>query len=523
MLKLLLAVAAFLFLGSAWSAGAEPKVNYAYPKGLRQDSTAVVDVAGYDSDWPPQVWTSHAGLQIQPGDKGKLSVTAGKDLPAGIHLFRLYNTEGATTLQLIVVGTLAEQVADESLETTQLKLPVVVNGKLEKRGDVDTYRIDLEQGDTLVASLHAHWQLKAPMDGVLQVCDEEGFVIEQNDDQRGLDPLIVFQAPRGGEYLVRCFAFPETPNSSIAFDGGEAHVYRLTLTRGPFLDFTLPLAVPMDNVKNTPLRPMGWNLANQPEWTIGQIGESAYRADVGGWFEPQWIEEASWSEDNCPEVLTLPASVSGVIDEPGQRDGFGVRAVKDQTIELAVASREFGFPMDAAVRVLDPEGNTVIQVDDTNKQSDPSATWTCKLDGVYRVEIRDVFGHGSPRHAYLVRVRTPLPDFRLTTARDVITVAAGGTTDVEIAVERTGGLEADIQIDAATLPEGVSVEPVVSAGKGDTAKKVKLKITAGDSATGGPLGLQGTRPDDASIRRSVQFQHDRLERLLPHLWIHVGK
>ena len=56
-------------------------------------------------------------------------------------------------------------------------------------------------------------------------------------------PLLTFTAPREGSYLVRVFCFPEKPNSSIRFAGGADYVYRLTLTAGPFIDFTMPLAV----------------------------------------------------------------------------------------------------------------------------------------------------------------------------------------------------------------------------------------------------------------------------------------
>ena len=62
------------------------------------------------------------------------------------------------------------------------RLPVVVNGRLGKRGDVDTFEVELRKGQTLVAALEGHGRLGSPMDGVLQVVSADGFVLEQVDD-----------------------------------------------------------------------------------------------------------------------------------------------------------------------------------------------------------------------------------------------------------------------------------------------------------------------------------------------------
>ncbi len=83
----------------------------------------------------------------------------------------------------------------------------------------------LRAGQTLVASVAAHGTLGSPMDAVLQICSSDGFVLRQNDDFHGLDPQLVFDAPRDGKYVIRIFAFPASPNSSISFSGKPSYVY----------------------------------------------------------------------------------------------------------------------------------------------------------------------------------------------------------------------------------------------------------------------------------------------------------
>src|SRR5207248_7318196 len=139
---------------------------------------------------------------------------------------------------------------------------VVVNGRLEKDGDVDVFAVELRKGQTLVASLTAYSVLRSPMDGVLQILSPDGFVLAQDDDFHELDPQIVFPVPKDGRYLVRVFAFPAVPTAAVKFAGGDKFIYRLTLTTGAFADYAFPLATWRFAPGETraDLNLVGWNL-----------------------------------------------------------------------------------------------------------------------------------------------------------------------------------------------------------------------------------------------------------------------
>src|SRR5690606_16039492 len=113
-------------------------------------------------------------------------------------------------------------------------------------------------GQVLVVALEGARRLGSPMDGVLQIVSSDGFVLQQQDDSPGLDPLLVFEAPEDGRYVVRAFAFPATATASISFAGGEDYIYRLTLTTEGALDFTLPLAIGREQLGL--VEGFGWNL-----------------------------------------------------------------------------------------------------------------------------------------------------------------------------------------------------------------------------------------------------------------------
>ena len=187
---------------------------------------------------------------------------------------RIYDAQGATTIRPFAVGSLPEATEQEPNDSPgkphALKTSTVIYGKLNKAGDVDHFSIALKEGQTLVASAVANTTFNSPMDAVLQICDPRGFVLTHNDDERGLDPLIAYRAPGDGLYLVRIFAFPSAPNSTIGFAGAETYVYRLTLTSEAVVDHAFPLAV--ERGKPAELSFHGWNLPAELRQTLAGDG-----------------------------------------------------------------------------------------------------------------------------------------------------------------------------------------------------------------------------------------------------------
>ena len=120
-------------------------------------------------------------------------------------------------LRPFIAGTLPEVMEkepnDDFKKPHALDGSCVVNGKLEKVGDVDCFAVTLKKGQTLVASLEAHNTLRSPMDAMLQVLSADGFVLEENNDFHGLDPQLAFTAKKDGTYIARVYAFPAQPDA----------------------------------------------------------------------------------------------------------------------------------------------------------------------------------------------------------------------------------------------------------------------------------------------------------------------
>src|SRR5262249_4814237 len=157
-----------------------------------------------------------------------------KDAEPGVRWLRASNDDGGSNLRPFFVGMIPEiaekEPNDDFKKAQAIEVPAVtVNGRLGEPGDVDCVAMQVKKGETLVASVEANQPARSPMDAILQVVSVDGFVLDENHDYHGLDPQLAFTAPKEGTFVVRVFAFPSNPDSSIRFFGSEACVYRLTL------------------------------------------------------------------------------------------------------------------------------------------------------------------------------------------------------------------------------------------------------------------------------------------------------
>jgi hypothetical protein len=513
----ILLAALCLCAGLTPRASAGPTLTYAYPAGASRGQTVTVTLGGKFDHWPVQVWTDSTGVKIEARkDKGTLTVSVNEDAAIGPHWFRVYDDTGASVMLPFVVGTLPGVLEKETndLPTAPQTLdgPATIDGRLAKRNDVDTYAIAAKKGQTIVAAMLAHRTLGSPMDGLIQVCAADGTVLEQNDDGYGLDPLIAYAVPADGTYLVRTFAFPATPDSSINFAGGDDFIYRLTITTGPFVDHTLPLATPGSGSAATELQLFGWNL---PEGLrrLAYQGERQLPPGVA-WHAPlrRAAEGAVYvAQNTAPDHslrVQLPCDVTGRIDRPGDTDVIEFEAHKGKAVECRLESRAIGFALDAVLRVEDASGKTEGEVDDTNKEPDPTLAFTPPADGLYRLRVSDLFGHGGFRFVYHVAIGEVRPDFALTLKAGEFVLKPGKPLEIPIDVERRHGFAGPIEVAVEGLPEGVTAKPVTSEPKGATAKSVKLKLEAADKAKpfNGPVTITGRSGEgDARPQRNATF------------------
>jgi len=491
---------------------APPAVTGLFPAGVQVGQSAKVILRGTVGDPAPQVWCSRPGVTLTPGEKpAEWTLTAAGDAFPGVAWIRFHNAEGASDLRPVYVGTLAEVIEAEPNNTAAQAqkietLPVVVNGVLHKGGELDGFAVLLEAGQTLTASLEAHRGLGSPMDGVLQMVTPDGFVVAQNDDDRGFDPQLSFTAPRPGTYIVRVFAFPSDPNSTINYAGAETYLYRLTLATGPVADHPVPLAIGESVSPPAALQLAGTNLPAEgasatPVLLDGEVFLPmalpatflAHRLPV----VPHGLSvEAAQPDAAMPQSLALPACLTGHVAHAGEVDTYRFTGEKGKTVRFSVEARRFDSPLDPLLRLRGPDGKVLKEQDDEGRKSfDIELGHTLPADGEYRIEVADRFRGGGPRFAYLLTVDIPGPDFRLTAEANRWTLKSGTPLEIPVAIERQSAFAEEILITVEGLPadSGITVAEAKSEVKGETAKSVKLKLESqGTAALSLPIRIVGT-------------------------------
>ena len=213
------------------------------------------------------------------------------------------------------------------------------------------------------------------------------------------------------------------------------------------------------------------------------------------------------NEESQPQSGRPPVRHFGHLRRPGRRGPVpvpGRRRATSGSIE-AIAERQ-GSPADPALLIqkVGAKGQPPQELASGrrparlgagarfNTQSvDASLRWQVPEDGLYQVAISDLYAsqRGDPRLTYRLLIRREQPDFRLVlvpnsaNATDAVTVRAGGRTSAYVLAIRLDGFTGPIRVEAAELPPGVTLAPVVDrAGPGACARRLRGRRERRDGA-----------------------------------------
>lgn len=478
---------------AAQTPAAAPTLDHFFPVALQLATTNSVAVIGKFDPWPVKIWVDAPGIEFRPEtNAGNFSITVAPEAPVGPHLVRVYNEQGASGPRFLIVTRepqLAEREPNDDFTKPQVieNFPVWINGRLEKSGDVDCFAVKLNAGQTVLAALEAY-TLASPLDAVLRLVDARGVEVAFNhDDGRTLDPFLAWTAKDAGTYVLQVFGFAYPADSTIAFTGNNKCVYRLHLSRGPWLRHTLPLGVRRG--AKTSLRGVGWNFSGdtKPRFEFDGSNLATNMEHVSHQFpgveneivlpvgDGDEIEERelnnSFGEANA---LEIPSAVTGCVERVGDEDHFKFAAKKGERLWFQIQSSRLGFPLDAWLRIEDAAGKKLAHSDE-NSMADPELEWTAPEDGAFAAVVGNVLHRGGPDYQYRLSVARPVADIKAVVAADAFALEAGKTNEIKLTLTRRFGFAARLQITARNLPPEISAAPVEAPEKNG---EVTLKLVA---------------------------------------------
>lgn len=442
-------LAAVCFTASA----AVPTLESVFPPGGKKGTEIEVTLNGKYDPWPCALWFSQKGLTFTPDPvktgRGKLKIAP--ETPTGPIFIRAHNSEGGTPPIIFMVSDQTELLEEENDNSTiagaalldRTKLPLVLSGTLSAGGELDSKRITLEKGETLFAAVEAY-ALRSLVDPAIHVHDARGNrLVLEHDGAINLDPVLAFNAPEKGDYVISLAGFSHPPAASVAYTGSKSANYRL-------------------------------HLALKREQLPKHLGPKNPGPDTAG-----------------TGLVPGTASIS-TLKTAGAGNLYQITAKKGDKLLVKVEGRELGYPIDPVLRILKPDGSEIRKEDDTNKSSDPEYLWTVAADGEYGISVTDRFSRGGEGMRYRLTALAPVASFMVTLDKAGYTLERAKPLEIKTTVTRLHGHKENISFSIPGLPSGITLtapETVPEKG-GDVVLKLEVKADA--PAFSGALRVVGT-------------------------------
>jgi hypothetical protein len=440
---------------------------------------------------------------------GKVSIAG--DAPLGVRYWRLWTAQGATPAQSFVVGDLPE-IVEEEIDgepiPVEVRPPVTINGRIFPREDVDVWSFAAKKGQTFTCEVNAA-RLGSPLDARLEIRDPRGVRIAEKVAERG-DPVLRFTAVEEGNYQVRIH--------DTSFRGGQAYVYRLSITADPYVDRVYPLGGRRGST--TKFEFSGQGLPAEPiavTLPADAASEYIYRLTTGGKTTNTILIDL----DNLPEYrqedhngpVSLPAILNGRIVKPREVNTWPIVLKKSETVELDLRAARLGSPLSGVLTIHDESGKELSRADATAAgQLDPSLRFTAPTDGKYLVRVAEHFpARGGIAFAYRLRVAPPAiaRDFRLHLGSDVVSVNRGAAAKLKVNAERIGGLNDPITLSFEGLPAGVTASSTTIA-QGQNAAEITFSATETATIDVTHLSIRGSvKVGEQTLARTATLKRER--------------
>lgn len=307
--------------------------------------------------------------------------------------------------------------------TAALAVPAAISGRIDRKGDLDYFRIKAAAAGSLTFDLFAR-RIGSRIEPILTIYDAAGKQLQQNDDADGKDSRFNFTVEAGAEYIVMV--------RSQDHNFGSEAFYRLDISPPAGQDFRLTV---------TP-----------DEINVGQSGSTAVTVNVtraGGFNAP-----ISLRVDGMPEGLTM----SQATVPQGQN-----------AISFTLTAAPNASP--GAMGMIRVVGTAVIAGKPVERVAQPVEVYTPPLAQENQRSQRSTYVFAAavmPQQAYALDIESR-----------TVTVKKGQSVEIKIKAIRQAGATQQIAITVAGQP--ANVNPAAQPIKANE-NEVILKITVANNA-----------------------------------------
>jgi hypothetical protein len=506
------ALVALLLLANGATAFAQaPSISYLSPAGGQRGSTVDVTINGGGLAGTSAVWSDLPVAVTIPSELPNNGKEAGKviarvqippDATVGIGALRVVTPKGVSNLRLFMIDDLPPVVENGTNKTPaqaqRLELPCAVTGTMEAES-WDYYRFSAQAGQRLTAEVVAR-RLGSKMDPQIQLMDSAGKVLAAADETEGMgaDCRLTYAFKTAGDYIIQL--------QDVRYQGGADFTYRLRL--GDFPAATVPY--PLGGKRGTTVQvtavgpgadaippidvavPSDPNLTVMPIEVRGTGGKvEALTFHLGAFDET--LEKEPNDDAAAATRFTVPQTLNGRLDKPGDIDRFTFSAKKDERVVFETVSRPLGSPADLFMTISNAQGQELASNDDSAKD-DARLDFKVPADGDYTVSVWHLNKLGASDMVYRIRVAPFEPGFKLLARQldaqkssiDKMDVPQGAAAMLLVRPVRVeyGG---PITLSVEGLPAGLTTSPtVIGLGQADTV----ITVNATEGATLGAASVR---------------------------------
>jgi hypothetical protein len=126
---------------------------------------------------------------------------------------------------------------------------------------------------------------------------------------------------------------------------------------------------------------------------------------------PQKLAVSAYAETTLAEpdddatgakLVSLPATILGTIDKPGDVDHLTFEAQAGRTLVFETLARPLGSGLDGTLSILDASGKLLASAEDSDTGLDPLLIFTPPTTGTYLLRVTDAEYGGSGNHFYRI-------------------------------------------------------------------------------------------------------------------------
>jgi hypothetical protein len=195
--------------------GEKPYITHIFPAGGEKYKKTIVSIYGWNLP------TKKIELDTKYEENGVYK----KD----------FNFNGISTNTILyMIDDLPEffekEPNDTLKEANEINLPIVINGIISKKGDIDIYKLRCKKGFKIAVDVYSR-RLGYPCDTYICILDKNGKLLISNDDYidksfdlitHHSDSYIYYEIPEDGIYYIKIF--------DIQQNGGSEYIYRMRVS-----------------------------------------------------------------------------------------------------------------------------------------------------------------------------------------------------------------------------------------------------------------------------------------------------